>query len=379
MSQKEQLTVSNISNVTDLLHLIESNEPEKWAEIKSLINEQYQEVKEAWLVQMLYEFYAQSGSLRCLELLLSVREPHDKFLCDKMAEGVKLNQGKSRETALVMLGFVVRKQPSWLFKICQHSLMKEILKALKHEDDIRVLMTALMDLLVLIPIIPSYVSPYLQDLFEIFSRIAAWRYGSIKNLPEIQQEHLRVGLYSLFHLLFGMFPCNFLSYLRLHYSESSRENHAVFIHTIKPMLNYVKMHPNLVTQTKEFEKTSNRWKRMEPHDIIVESARYSLDAIISCKEEDVQPLQALGDLDALSLKSQSDAGADVIGTLDAIWTPSRRCELNSPTPMVIKRSLTFFCKIVWISLKPLLVALCNCCADSIVSGKCFIGFYNFCV
>ena len=80
------------------------------------------------------------------------------------------------------------------------------------------------------------------------------RYQSIKGLPEVQQVHVQVGLYSFFHLLYGMFPCNFLSYLRVHYSENNRENHAVFIHTIKPMLNHVKMHPSLVTQTKDYEK-----------------------------------------------------------------------------------------------------------------------------
>ena len=77
-----------------------------------------------------------------------------------------------------------------------------------------------------------------------------------------------------------MFPCNFLSYLRVHYSENNRENYAVFTHTIKPMLNHVKMHPSLVTQTRDYEKTASRWKRMELHDIIVESSRYSLDNII---------------------------------------------------------------------------------------------------
>ena len=106
------------------------------------------------------------------------------------------------------------------------------------------------------------------------------RYQSIKGLPEVQQVHVQVGLYSFFHLLYGMFPCNFLSYLRVHYSENNCENHAVFIHTIKPMLNHVKMHPSLVTQTKDYEKNASRWKRMELHDIIVESSRYSLDNII---------------------------------------------------------------------------------------------------
>ena len=67
---------------------------------------------------------------------MNVREPHERFLCDKMAEGIKLNQEKSRQIALAMLGFIVRKQPSWLYKITQHSLMKEVLKVLKHEEDL---------------------------------------------------------------------------------------------------------------------------------------------------------------------------------------------------------------------------------------------------
>ena len=35
------VTVSSVSNLADLLQLIESNEPEQWAEIKNLIYEQY--------------------------------------------------------------------------------------------------------------------------------------------------------------------------------------------------------------------------------------------------------------------------------------------------------------------------------------------------
>ena len=35
------VTVSSVSNLADLLQLIESNEPEQWQEIKNLIYEQY--------------------------------------------------------------------------------------------------------------------------------------------------------------------------------------------------------------------------------------------------------------------------------------------------------------------------------------------------
>ena len=86
-----------IKDVISLLQIIESNEPETWHEIKHLIYEQYHEVKEPWLVQMLYDLYSKYESSRCLELLLNVREHHDKFLCDKIAEGIK-TPGKTRHT-----------------------------------------------------------------------------------------------------------------------------------------------------------------------------------------------------------------------------------------------------------------------------------------
>ena len=107
-----------------------------------------------------------------------------------------------------------------------------------------------------------------------------------------------------------MFPCNFLSYLRVHYSEQQKENYTIFTHTIKPMLNTVKMHPMLVTQTKDYEKTASRWKRMELHDIIVESSRYSLDTNENTKEEEVQatPRTLFSDTDNLSIKSNTELG-----------------------------------------------------------------------
>lgn len=43
--------------------------------------------------------------------------------------------------------------------------------------------------------------------------------------------HLHAGVYSLFHRLYGMFPCNFVSYLRLHYSM--KENLDTFQEVVK--------------------------------------------------------------------------------------------------------------------------------------------------
>ena len=52
----------------------------------------------------------------------------------------------------------------------------------------------------------------------------------------------------------------------------------------------------------------------------------------STKEEDVQPPPGLNNLELW--KSQNDSTSGTDPNLDSTWTPSRKCELNSPTPMV---------------------------------------------
>lgn len=86
---------------------------------------------------------------------------------------------------------------------------------------------------------------------------------------------------------------------------------ATFTHTIRPMLDSVRMHPLLVTASKDAEISAtryirllhmrnnisygtqcvctlvfffffNRWKKMEHHDIVIECGRFTLD---KCREE----------------------------------------------------------------------------------------------
>ncbi len=63
----------------------------------------------------------------------------------------------------------------------------------------------------------------------MFSRLASWRYQHIQSLPEAQQVHVQVGLYALFHRLYGLFPCNFLSYLRTQYSDNNKDNKVLLL------------------------------------------------------------------------------------------------------------------------------------------------------
>lgn len=48
---------------------------------------------------------------------------------------------------------------------------------------------------------------------------------------EAYAVHLHASVYSFFHRLYGMYPCNFVSYLRAHYSM--KENVDTFEEVVK--------------------------------------------------------------------------------------------------------------------------------------------------
>ncbi len=75
----------------------------------------------------------------------------------------------SRLHALTVLGYVVRRQPAWLYRLTQHSAMRELVRALRspEEEDLVVVMSGLLALLALLPVLPAHVAPYLNDLFEV--------------------------------------------------------------------------------------------------------------------------------------------------------------------------------------------------------------------
>lgn len=94
-------------------------------------------------------------------------------------------------------------------------------------------------------------------------------------MPEDQLIHLQIGLSYYFQHLYGMYPCNFIAYLQ----DVSKDHREVYLHTIHPLLETVKMHPLLLTSNRDQEKSNVRWNGMEPHDVVVECSRFSLDHV----------------------------------------------------------------------------------------------------
>ncbi|KAK1792222.1 hypothetical protein P4O66_012177, partial [Electrophorus voltai] len=277
------------TNVIDLLPLLESTDLHELEQVRSLLQENLSTDKGYVLLNGLVDYYLDTSSPQAADILSSVREPHDKHLLDKMNEC--LAKPGCRLPTLTLLGHVVRRQPPWIHRIARFPLLTSLLKCLKSESDVLVLITGVLVLIVLLPVIPQTGKQLPFECFDIFGRLAAWNQRNPGSHAQgVYAVHLHASVYSLFHRLYGMYPCNFVSYLRAHYSM--KENVDTFEEVVKPMLQHVRIHPELVTGTKDCEldpirgvSPNSMWKRFETHDIVIECAKVSLDPKeASCEE-----------------------------------------------------------------------------------------------
>uniref|UniRef100_A0A3Q3AYD8 TSC complex subunit 1b n=1 Tax=Kryptolebias marmoratus TaxID=37003 RepID=A0A3Q3AYD8_KRYMA len=268
-------------NVGDLLPLLETSDLQQLEEIRVSFLVFPLKERGSMLLNGLVDYFLETNSAQAMHILSSVREPHDKHLLDKMNDC--LTKQACRLPTLMLLGHVVRKQPSWIHKIARYPLLLSLLKCLKTDTDVVVLITGVLVLITLLPMIPQAGKQHLWEYFDIFGRLASWNLKNPGHVSEVYLIHLHASVYSLFHRLYGMYPCNFVSYLRSHYSM--KENMETFEEVVKPMLEHVRIHPELVTGTKDHELDPTRWKKYEIHDIVIECAKVSLDPKeASCEE-----------------------------------------------------------------------------------------------
>lgn len=72
--------------------------------------------------------------MRTVEVLAGVRDPHDKYLLDRLSEALsKSGSNSQRIQTLTLLGHIARRQPTWLYKLANHALFRDLLKLLKVE------------------------------------------------------------------------------------------------------------------------------------------------------------------------------------------------------------------------------------------------------
>ena len=274
-------------DVRELFNLLDSPNIADVTEIKELVQKKLDSTKETWMLSSLVDYYYITSSKEAMDVLINVKEPHDKHLVDKLADGIR--SVAHRLKAVQLLLYVVCKQPMWIHKIMTQSVFTALLKCLKSETDVPILMTGVMSLTILLPSIPTYLGQHLSVIFDVFSHLVAFGYKKPGNVPDVFLLHLQVALYSLFHRLYGMFPYNFLTYLRHFYSK--KENIAVYEESIKPMLERVRLHPHLITGNRDMEISSQRWRNMESQDVVIDCAKMSLDVMEGMWEESSEALQ----------------------------------------------------------------------------------------
>ncbi|XP_063792823.1 hamartin isoform X2 [Pseudophryne corroboree] len=273
-------------NVLEHLYLLESPDLQQLDEIHRLIRDHLNSDRSNVLVNNLVDHYLETNSEQAMLVLSMVPEPHDKHLLDKINE--YLGKAATRLTTLTLLGHVIRRQPSWKHKLSQAPVLQSLLKCLKTDTDVVVLTTGVLVLITMLPMIPQSGKQYLHEFFDIFGRLSAWCLKNPGHVAETCLVHLHASVYALFHRLYGMYPCNFVSFLRSHYSM--KENLETFEEIVKPMMEHVRIHPELVTGSKDHELDPSRWKRLETHDIVVECAKISLDPNEASYEEGYSPL-----------------------------------------------------------------------------------------
>ncbi|XP_053329264.1 hamartin [Spea bombifrons] len=273
------------TNVLDHLHLLESPDLQQLDDIHRLIRDHLKSDRSPVLVNNLVEHYLETNSEQAMLILSMVPEPHDKHLLDKINE--YLGKAATRLPTLALLGHVIRRQPSWKHKLSQATVLQSLIKCLKVDTDIVILTTGVLVLITVLPMIPQSGKQYLHEFFDIYGRLSAWCLKNPGHAAEICLIHLHASVYALFHRLYGMYPCNFVSFLRSHYSM--KENLETFEEIVKPMMEHVRIHPELVTGSKDHELDPGRWKRLETHDIVVECAKISLDPCEASYEEGYSP------------------------------------------------------------------------------------------
>ncbi|XP_031735139.1 hamartin-like isoform X2 [Anarrhichthys ocellatus] len=341
-------------SITELLLSLDSPELQEAEQVRAAVNQQLSTDRGGAVLCSLVEYYLDSSSSQVVLLLSSIREPHHKPLLEKLNES--LNRPGSRLAGLTLLGHLIRKQPPWVHHISRSALLPSLLRCLKTETDVVVLITGVLVLITLLPMIPQTGKQHIYDFFDVFGRLVSWSHKNPGHVPVVHLVHLHAGVYSLFHRLYGMFPCNFISYLRLHYSM--KENLDTFQEVVKPMLEHVRVHPELVTGTQDYELDPSRWKCYEVHDIVIDCSRVSLDPLESSCEEDMYssirdppPTSSFTPLNLtsspLNTETVSSSGSSVCPQLlcerltlnssyvqadDVTWSPSSQCGLSTPPP-----------------------------------------------
>lgn len=224
-----------------------------------------------------------------------------------------LVSAKTRLQALTLLSLFLRHQAPHLYLVMNTPLVEHLLKCLMNDTSTTLLSVALTCLIMLLPHIPGSLGPHLPRMFLIYSRLLAWEKFSATSteaqrilvtddrVPTRDSDHGDVGidptwekvrptegtvesftphLLTYFTYLYGLYPLNFMSYIRKprRYLKNTNFPGAdafdldqVVIRKRSDQFCQVHLlHPNLYNMNIEEELADPKWPRMDPADVVGE-------------------------------------------------------------------------------------------------------------
>uniref|UniRef100_F6ZQG8 Hamartin n=1 Tax=Ciona intestinalis TaxID=7719 RepID=F6ZQG8_CIOIN len=270
-------SLSGHLDMAEIYQLLDSTDLSVLEQTTALVRDNLGSVREPWLLHGLVDYYIQSGNIIARNLLCMVRQHQHKMLMNKMDD--YLQKVSTRFKALCLFGHIVRSEPIWTPLIISTRPFQTVLKCLQVDTDLPTITSALYTVATLLPKVASQLSTYLQSLFRIYVRLVSWHTLKPAGANEANLIHLHTAVYALFLCLYGMFPCSFIKFLQQYYrGTSEKEKSRIFENSVQPMLDHVRLHPRIITDSSDAEISSDRWRKLEGPEIIADINRISLDA-----------------------------------------------------------------------------------------------------
>lgn len=205
-----------------------------------------------------------------------------------------------RTSAFSLLGDFVSSQPPHLHLILQTPLFGNILQSLQKDESSATITMALSSLMMIMPHIPSSLVQFLPTLFNIYARLLFWDRDSYFSQahPEMGAEHASEDahwdkvpldpdndessipyLMNYFTMLYGLYPINFLDYIRKPHRylrhANSTDDIDVEATEVRDRSDHFRkqhlLHPNFYNLTIESEKTDlSRWIKSEAAEVLAD-------------------------------------------------------------------------------------------------------------
>ena len=207
-----------------------------------------------------------------------------------------------RNSALSLLCTFVSSGPPHLHLILQTPLFGNILHSLQKDESTRTVNLALIAVVMILPFIPSSLVPFLPTLFNIYARLLFWDRDSY-----FAQQHTEMGaengetgggipwdkalldpdydghslayLPEYFTVLYGLYPINFLDYIRkpqryLRHANNADDIDVQAVEIRDRSEQFRKqhlLHPNFYSLTIESERTDlSRWIKSEADEVLAD-------------------------------------------------------------------------------------------------------------